>query len=78
MFDRFFSSFKTSALIDEIKFDMNRSDKYSDRYGILCIERMYGLTSGYRLLEKKICRLGTMILVRSTKGVWEHLNGRED
>ena len=34
MFDRFYPSFKTRALIDEIKFDMNRSNKYSDRYVI--------------------------------------------
>ena len=31
MFDRFCPSFKTRALIDKRKFDMNRSDKYSDR-----------------------------------------------
>ena len=34
MFDRFFPSFKTRALIDERNLDMNRSDKYSDRYVI--------------------------------------------
>jgi hypothetical protein len=34
MFDRFYPSFKTMALIDERKFDMNRSDKYNDRYVI--------------------------------------------
>jgi hypothetical protein len=34
MFDRFCPSFKTRALIDERKFDMNRSDKYNDRYVI--------------------------------------------
>jgi hypothetical protein len=34
MFDRFHPSFKTRALIDERKFDMNRFDKYSDRYVI--------------------------------------------
>ena len=34
MFDRFCPSFKTRALIDEFFFDMNRSDKYSDRYVI--------------------------------------------
>ena len=35
MFDRFYPIFKTRALIDERKFDMNRFDKYSDRYVIL-------------------------------------------
>jgi hypothetical protein len=34
MFDRFCPSFKTRALIDERKFDMNRLDKYNDRYVI--------------------------------------------
>ena len=34
MFDRFFPSFKTRALIDERKFDMNRFDKYNARYVI--------------------------------------------
>jgi hypothetical protein len=34
MFDRFYPSFKTKALIDERKLDINRSDKYSDRYVI--------------------------------------------
>jgi hypothetical protein len=34
MFDRFYPSFKTRALIDERKFDMNRFDKYNDRYVI--------------------------------------------
>jgi hypothetical protein len=34
MFDRLCPSFKTRALIDEFFFDMNRSDKYSDRYVI--------------------------------------------
>jgi hypothetical protein len=34
MFDRFFHSLKPRALIDEIKFDMNRFDKYNDRYVI--------------------------------------------
>jgi hypothetical protein len=34
MFDRFCPSLKTRALIDERKFDMNRYDKYNDRYVI--------------------------------------------
>jgi hypothetical protein len=32
MFDRLCPSLKTRALIDERKFDMNRYDKYNDRY----------------------------------------------
>jgi hypothetical protein len=34
MFDRFCPSLKTRALIDEIRFDMHRSDKNSERYVI--------------------------------------------
>ena len=34
MFDIFCPRLKTRALIDERKFDMNRSDKYNDRYFI--------------------------------------------
>jgi hypothetical protein len=34
MIDRFCPSLKTRALIDERRFDMNRSDKNSDRYVI--------------------------------------------
>jgi hypothetical protein len=34
MLDIFCPSFKTRALINERKFDMNRFDKYNDRYVI--------------------------------------------
>jgi hypothetical protein len=34
MFDRLCPSLKPRALIDERKFDMNRFDKYNDRYVI--------------------------------------------
>jgi hypothetical protein len=34
IFDRLCPSLKTRALIDERKIDMNRYDKYSDRYVI--------------------------------------------
>ena len=32
MFDRIYPRLKTRALIDERRLDMNRSDKYNDRY----------------------------------------------
>jgi hypothetical protein len=44
----------------------------------LCIERMFGLTNGCRTLERICCRLATMILVRSTGKVGDHLRERED
>ena len=34
VFDRYYPNLKTRALIDERKFDMNKSDKYNDRYVI--------------------------------------------
>ena len=34
MFDRLCPSLKTRALIDERKFDMNKSNKHNDRYVI--------------------------------------------
>jgi hypothetical protein len=34
MFDRFYPSLKTRALINERRFDMSRSDKNSERYVI--------------------------------------------
>jgi hypothetical protein len=43
----------------------------------LCIERMFGLMSGCRILERIYCRLATMILVRSTKEAGDHLKERE-
>jgi hypothetical protein len=39
----------------------------------LCIERMFGLTSGCRILERICCRLAPMILVRSTREAGDHL-----
>jgi hypothetical protein len=48
MFDRFCPSLETRDLIDERKFDMNRSD----RYVIPMHERMSRLTSGCKILER--------------------------
>jgi hypothetical protein len=44
----------------------------------LCIERIFGLTNGCRILERNFCRLTTMTLVRSTEEVGGHLKERED
>jgi hypothetical protein len=43
----------------------------------LCIERMFGLTNGCRILEIFFCRLSTMILVRSIGKVRDHLKEKE-
>jgi hypothetical protein len=78
MFDKIFPSLKTKALIEERIFDMSRYNKSSERYVILCIERMFGLTNGCRILEIFFCRLATMILVRSTGKARDHLRERGD
>jgi hypothetical protein len=46
----------------------------------LCIERIFGLTSGCRNLERIFaeCRSITVIPVLSTGKVGDHLKGRED
>jgi hypothetical protein len=44
----------------------------------LCIERIFGLTSGCNILERICCRLAPMILVSSTREVGDHLKERED
>jgi hypothetical protein len=44
----------------------------------LCIERMFGLTNGCKILEIIFYRLATMILVHSIEEVGDHLKERED
>jgi hypothetical protein len=46
----------------------------------LCIERIFGLISGWRNLECLFadCRSNTVILVCSTEKVGEHLKEKED
>ena len=44
----------------------------------LCIEWMFGLISVFRILERNVCRLATMILARSTGKVGDNLKERED
>jgi hypothetical protein len=46
----------------------------------LCIERIFGLISGCRNLERIFadCRSNTVILVRSTEEVGEHTREKED
>jgi hypothetical protein len=44
----------------------------------LCIEKMFGLTNGCRILERFFCRLDTMILVHSIEEVGDRLKEREE
>jgi hypothetical protein len=76
MFDKFCPSLKTRAQLEEIRFDMSRSDKNKDML-FLCIERMFGLTNGCRILERIFCRLATMILLRSTGKDGDDLKEKE-
>jgi hypothetical protein len=38
----------------------------------LCIERVFGLTNGCRILERNFCRLAIMILAHSIRKVGDH------
>jgi hypothetical protein len=44
----------------------------------LCIERMFGLTNGCRILGRIFYKLVTMILVHNTGNVGDHLTEKED
>jgi hypothetical protein len=44
----------------------------------LCIEIMFGLTSGCRILERNVFRLSTMTQARSIERDGNHLKERED
>jgi hypothetical protein len=44
----------------------------------LCIERMFGLTNGCKILERIFYRLATMILLHSIRKVGDHLKQGED
>ena len=77
MLDRFCPSFKTRALIDERKFDMNRFDKYSDRY-VIPMHRKNVWTNKWMQDPRKIfLQASYHDQVRSTEEMGEHLNERE-
>jgi hypothetical protein len=44
----------------------------------LCIERMFGLKSGCRILKRNFCRLATMTLAHSIERDGNHLKERKD
>jgi hypothetical protein len=54
MFDRFYPSLKTRALIDERRFDMRRSDKNSERY-IIPVHRKNVWTNKWMQDPQKKC-----------------------
>ena len=54
MFDRFFPSLKTRALIDERRFDMYRFDKNSERY-VIPMHRKNVWTNNWMQDPRKKC-----------------------
>jgi hypothetical protein len=44
----------------------------------LCIERMFGLTRGCRILERNVCKLATMTLAHNIEIAENHLKEREE
>jgi hypothetical protein len=44
----------------------------------LCIEKMFGITNGCRILERIRCRIATMILACNIEKVGDHLKEKED
>jgi hypothetical protein len=66
MIDRLCPRLKTRALIDERKFDMNKSDKHNDRYVILMHIKNVWTKKWMQDPKNNFCRLSTMILEHST------------
>jgi hypothetical protein len=73
MFDRFYPSSKTRVLVDEIRFDISRSDKNSERYVIHMHRKNIWTNKWMHYPRKKICRLATMILAHNKKRVGDQL-----
>jgi hypothetical protein len=79
MFDRFCSNLNVRAHIEE-RVALNKFDRNREKYVILCIERIFGLISGCRNLERIFadCRYNNVIPVRSTGKIGDCLKERED
>ena len=77
MFDNICPSLKTRALIDERRFDMSRSDRNNGRYVIPMHRKDFWTNKWIQDPRKKNYRLVTVILVRSTGKVGDHLRERE-
>jgi hypothetical protein len=78
MFNRVYPSLKTWVLIDETIFDINKSDKNSERYVIPMHRKNVWTKKWMQALKRICCGLAPMILVRNTGKVRDHLNERED
>jgi hypothetical protein len=78
MFDKFCPSLKTRAQLEERRFDMSRSDRNNERYVIPMHRKNVWTNKWMQDPRKNFCRLATMILVRSTRKVGDHLRERED
>jgi hypothetical protein len=73
MFDRFCPSLKARVQLEE-RVDLNNLIEIEKDMLFLCIERIFGLISGCRNLERIFadCRSITVIPVHSTREVGEH------
>ena len=78
MFHKICPRFKTRALIDKRRLICVDLIRIVNDMLYLCIERMFGLTNGCRILERIFCRLATIILVHSIGKVRDHLKENED
>ena len=76
--DRFCPSLKTRALLDKRKFDMNRSDRNSERYVIPMHRKNFWTNQWMQDPRKKFLQLAIMILARSTRRFGDPEQERED
>ena len=77
MFNRVCPSSKTRVLIDEGRFNINRSDKNNERH-VIHMHRIYVWTNKCRIVERICCRLAHTILAHNTEETGDHLKLRED
>jgi hypothetical protein len=68
--DRFYHSLKTRALLDERRFDMNRSDKNSDRYVIPMYRKNVWTNKWMQDPRKNLLQIGPYDLGAKYKRGW--------
>ena len=78
MLDRFCPILKTREQLEERRFDMNRSEINSERYVIPMHRKNFWNNKWMQDPRKIFFKLATMILVRSTRKVGDHLREKED
>jgi hypothetical protein len=76
--DRFCPSLKTRALLDERRFDMNRSDKNSDRYVIPMHRKNVWTNKWMQDPRNNLLQIGPYDPGASIEEVGDQLQERED